>query len=210
MSLVERLTDWLGRTGGAVRAVLRKPRLIATILVACLVGGFILTIIATVPEYTFRETRHHEGVVDPFTVGRNAAVVPDAAYDGMGFADATTPALDCAVSIVFLTDAERQAFEQGADLPPPQLHCQRTAARLPGAIVAAYVENQGANASSWSIDLDFFAVSHPRAVYGLPAIALFLVSALGVPILLLERVLPKWMESIRPKDEDPQEPRRRY
>lgn len=174
----------------------------------CLVGGFVLTVVANIPDFAFHETRRFEGPIDPFADGPNALAVPEAAYSGMGYADARTTGLDCAVSVVFLTEDELRAFEQGSDLPPPQLHCQRAAARLPSSIAAIYVQNEGQDASVWSFELDIFAVSHPRAALGIPAVALLFVCALGIPILLFERVLPKWMESIRPKDEDAEPIRR--
>ena len=189
MEIQPRWTAGLGR-------VLRSPRVIAALLVACLVLGFVLTSVAAIPEVVLRDTRHFQGQVASFAEGRYALAVPEAAFAGVGFAEASTEGLECGVSIAFLTEAELRAFQNTGDVPPPQLHCGRTTARLPGSVAAVFVENQLQNASDWSFDLALFEVSYPYALLGLPAIGLLLAGGLGLPVLFLQRAIPRWVERL--------------
>lgn len=185
--------------------VIRSRRVVAGILIAFLVIGFALISLASIPAIGLRENRHFQGQVMPFAEDRDALSVPGAPFDGLGFADATTPGLDCGVGIVFLIESEFVAFQATGQMPPPQLHCDRTAARLPGRIVAVFVENQRQASANWSFDLALFDVDYPYVLAGLPAIGLLLVSGLGLPALFLQWAIPRWMGSTFGKDEEQKE-----
>ncbi len=171
-----------------------SPKVVTVVLAACLALGFGLTALAVVPEVMLRDSRHYEGQIGPFAEGRNALAVPGAVFGGLGFAEARADGLACGVGVVFLEDAEWHAFQETGALPGPQLHCDRRAIRLPGSIAAVLVENERQNASNWAFDLALFGVAHPYALYGLPAIGFLLVGGIGLPIALLQRLIPRWIE----------------
>src|SRR3990172_30500 len=185
--------------------ILRSRPVVAGILVACLVIGIALISVASIPTIAMRETRHFEGQVMAFAQNRDALPVPGAPFDGLGFAEATTPELECGVGIVFLVEPEFVAFQATGLMPPPQLHCDRASARLPGRIVAVFVENQRQSSANWSFDLALFDVSYPYALVGLPAVGLLLVSGLGLPALFLQWAIPRWMGSVSGRDEEEKE-----
>ena len=174
--------------------LIRSPKIVTAILAACLLLGFGLTVLANVPEAMLRDTRHFEGPVAPFAEGQNALRVPNATFDGFGFAEARAEDLACGVGVVFLETAELRAFLDTGVLPIPQLHCDQSTARLPGSIAAVLVENGRQNASNWAFDLALFGVARPYALYGLPAFAFLLVGGIGLPIVLFQRLIPRWIE----------------
>jgi hypothetical protein len=175
---------------------LRSRKVMAVLLGVIVILGIVLAALASIPEVTLRETRDLQGQVPALAEGMDALEVPGATYEGMGFAEAKTEGLECGVSIVFLTELEWRQFQATGVLPTPQLHCGRATSRLPGSVAAVFVENQQLNASTWSFTLTLFEVSHPYAIYGLPAVALLLVGSLGLIVLLLQRALLKWVDAI--------------
>lgn len=181
---------WIARLRRAVRA----PRTVSALLVVCLLLGIALTIVTLVPEITLRETRHHEGQVPPLAEGQNALVVPGAAYEGTAFVEATTPGLECGVSIIFVTEPEWREFLETGDLPAPHLYCGQPRSRIAGSIAAVLVENQRAAPFNWSFDVALYDAAYPYAVYGLPAIALLLVGGVSLPVLLFQKVVSGWIE----------------
>lgn len=187
-----------------VRFIRSRP-VVAGILVICFVTGFALISVASIPAIAQRETRHFEGQVPAFAEDRDALPVPDAPFEGLGFAEATTPDLACGVGIVFLDEPEFVAFQATGLMAPPQLHCDRASVRLPGRIVAVFVENQRQAGANWSFNLTLFDVSYPYALVGLPAIGLLLVSGIGLPGLFLQWAIPRWMGSVAGRDEEENE-----
>lgn len=203
---MERVSLLLARLVQVLRSrlvpILRSPRFITVLLIGFLMLGFILVILANLPETALRETRSLGGTVPAFAEDRGALEVPDASYYGFGYGEARASGLECGVGIIFLTDGAWRAFEATGDLPPPQLHCDQRVTILPESIVAVFVENQRENPSNWGFELRLFEVSRPYALWGLPAVVLFLTAAFGLPILFLRRAVPRWVESVLEEEEE--------
>lgn len=161
---------------------------------ASLLAGIVMVGLAAVPVTETGEMRTLEGEVPPLSEGEDALEVPEAPFEGAGFAEAQAPNLTCGVSVVFLEENELRAFQETGELPTPQLHCDQAATRLPGSIAAAYVQNQRLTAANWSFSLQLFAVSHPYALLGLPAIGFLLAGGIGLAAISLQRQLLRWLE----------------
>ncbi|MFQ6012916.1 MAG: hypothetical protein ACE5LS_04660 [Thermoplasmata archaeon] len=175
----------------------RHPRVLPAIYVSLVITGIILTILASLVDTRFLETRTFQGSVPPLSEGREAQGVPEATYEGLGFTEARASELMCGVAVHFLTDAQSKQYQASGNLPPPQLHCQRNAAFLPGSIADVRVENQRLNASTWSFELDLFEVSRPRSYLFLPAAAVMLVGGIGLAVSFFQWALGRWLEGIR-------------
>lgn len=175
--------------------MLRFRSFLPTALTASLILGFALVAYASIAGITLRETRHFEGTIPAFTEGQDAVLVPGAAYAGAGFSDVLADGLECGVSVVFLTESQRRDFVNTGNLPIPQLHCGQETARLPGTIAAVYAENERAHQSNWTFDITLFDITYPNALYGVPAIVLMLGGGIGLPILIFQRIVPRWIDA---------------
>ena len=187
-------SDQLSARGGWIRR--RHPSVLSAIWATLVVTGIVLTILASITETRFLETRTLQGTVPAFVEGPQAQPVPEATYEGLGFAEARAGELECGVALHFLTDAEARQYEASGILPSPQLHCQGTAAILPGTIADVRVSNQRLNASAWEFQLDLFALSRPQSALFLPASAFMLVGGIGLTISFFQWALGRWLEGI--------------
>lgn len=188
-----RESDQLTAPRGWIR---RHPSVLAAIWATLVVTGIALTILASITETRFFEMRTLQGTVPGLVEGPEAQPVPEAVYEGLGFAEARAGELECGVAVHFLTDAEARQYQMSGILPSPQLHCQRTAVILPGSIADVRVSNQRLNASAWAFQLDLFALSRPRNVLFLPAAAIMLVGGIGLTISFFQWALGRWLEGI--------------
>lgn len=178
------------------RWIRRHSRVLPALYAGLVITGVVLTGLASLVETRFLETRAFQGTVPPLSEGREAVGVPEATYDGLGFGEARAAELECGVAVHFLTDAESRQYQASGTLPPPQLHCQRTTALLPGVVADVRIENQRLNASTWRFELDLFEVSPPRSYLFLPATAFMLVGGIGLAISFFQRALGRWLEGI--------------
>lgn len=175
----------------------RRPYLLAIIWATLLITGLVLTILASLTDTRLLEIRTFKGTVPPLAEDREAQAVPGAAYEGLGLAEARAADLECGVAVHFLTAVEAREFQMSGRLPPPQLHCQRVAAFLPGFVADVRIENQRTNASTWHFELALFEVATPRRALLLPAAALLLVGGLGLTTSLFQWAIARWLEETR-------------
>ncbi len=175
----------------------RHPSILGAIWATLVITGIALTILASIEETRFVETRTVEGTVPPFAEGPEAQQVPEAIYEGLGFAEARAGDLECGVAVHFLTDVEARQYKASGVLPSPQLHCQRDVAILSGSIADVRVTNQRLNASAWQFELDLFALSRPRSVLFLPATAVMLVGGIGLTISFFQWSVSRWLEGTK-------------
>ncbi len=171
-----------------------RPIIVAILLVALVITGFVLVAIASTTEVASMEEQTIEGVVPPLVGDETAQLVPEAIYSDFGFAEARALVLQCGVGIHFLTEPEWRDYQATGNLGQPLLHCERATATLPGSVSAVLVENQRLNASSWAFELTLFEVTRPLALLGLPATVLLIVAGPALALLVLQHVILGWME----------------
>jgi hypothetical protein len=175
----------------------RHPSVLAIIWATLLVTGIILMISALLTETRLVETRAFQGTVPHLAEDRDAQPVPEAIYEGFGLAEGRATELECGVAIHFLSEVEAQEFQRSGALPPPQLHCQRTAVLLPGSVADIRIQNLRLNASAWHFELALFEFSSPRNALLLPAAAFLLVGGLGLTISFFQWAIGRWLEETR-------------
>jgi hypothetical protein len=175
----------------------RHPSILAAIWATLIILGIVLTILASITETRFVETRDVQGTVPPLAEGLEAQQVPEAFYEGLGFAVARAGQFECGVAVHFLTDAEARQYQASGVLPSPQLHCQRGTATLPGSVADVRVTNQRLNASAWQFELDLFALTRPPSLLFLPATAFMLVGGIGLTISFFQWAIGRWLEGIK-------------
>jgi hypothetical protein len=174
---------------------------------ASLVLGVVLGFAASVPSVHFLESVRFVGSVGPNTTA-------NASFNRTGFSYASfefeSPP-GCPLRVHVLEAAEAAAYLNGSGLPDgaESLNCQRTSATFGFDIVLLVFVNAFNGTETYALRADLFLIDQPRALWILPAYALFLLGAIAVAIRMLTGGVVSLAEAVARREEiDPREFRR--
>ncbi len=97
----------------------------------------------------------------------------------------------CGVSFHFLTVGQVEELRESGVLPPPDLHCERTRAILPGNVAYFAVQSTRMQEANYTLFFGFYHFAQPYQILAVPSLFLLLPASVGVIALIWRRALDR-------------------
>ena len=171
--------------GRPTRKLAIRRKLGVILLILALASGLVLAFASVISEPRL--------VGEDTVVGRassGTALVP-LNFSEFGLIESALTIDICGVSFHFLTVGQEGEFRDSGVLPPPDLHCERTRASLPGNVAYFAVQSTRMQEANYTLFFAFFQFNQPYQILAFPSLFLLLPGSIVLIALIWRRALDR-------------------